>query len=97
MIEHKSQRHSGHGLGHTKTGHSVHDYVVVEYGNSKEMEVQVYPEDIGTTDQYLIWTESQQARAKRNRRGRKLYKWRIDKLEIRRKTTKVPKRWSKMQ
>ena len=41
---------------------SVLDYVVVEYGCSKEMEVHVCPEDIGTTDHYLIWTESQQTR-----------------------------------
>ena len=66
MIEHKSQRHSGHGLGHTKTGHSVHDYVVVEYGNSTEMEVHVCPEDVGTIDHYLMWTKNQQARTKRN-------------------------------
>ena len=53
---------------------SVLDYVVVEYGRSKEMEVHVYPEDVGTTDHYyLTWRES---------RGRKFYKWRIDKLEI---------------
>ena len=61
---------------------SVLDYVVVEYGNSKGMEVHVCPEDVGTTDHYLIWTESQQTRTKRNRRDRKLYKWRVDKLEI---------------
>jgi len=61
---------------------SVLDYVVVEYGSSKEMEVHVCPKDIGTTDHYLIWTESQQTRTKRNRRDRKLYKWRTDKLEI---------------
>ena len=57
---------------------SVLDYVVVEYGNSKGMEVHVCPEDVGTTDHYLIWTESQQTRAKINRRDRKLYKLRID-------------------
>ena len=61
---------------------SVLDYVVVEYGNSKELEVHVCPEDIRTTDHYLIWSESQLTRVERNRRGRKLYKWRIDKLEI---------------
>ena len=60
---------------------SVLDYVVVEYGSSKEMEVHVCPEDVGTTDQYLIWIGSQQTGTKRNRRERELYKWRIDKLE----------------
>ena len=33
---------------------SVLDFVVVEYGNSKEMEVHVCSEDVGTTDNYLI-------------------------------------------
>ena len=55
---------------------------MVEYGNRKEMEVHVCPEDVGTTYHDLIWTESQPTRAKINRRGRKLYKWRIYKLEI---------------
>ena len=57
---------------------SVLDYIVVEHGNSKEMDIHVCAEDVGTTDRCLIWTESQQTRGKRNRRGRELYKWRID-------------------
>ena len=61
---------------------SVLDYRVVKHRNSKEMDVHVCAEDVGTTDHCLIWTENQQARGKRNRRGRKLYKWRIDKLEM---------------
>ena len=36
------------------------DYIVVEHGNRKEMEVYVGVEDVGTTNHSLIWTESQQ-------------------------------------
>ena len=57
------------------------DYIVVEHGNRKGMKVHVGVEDVGTTDHSLIWTESRQTKARRSRRGRKLYKWRIDKLE----------------
>ena len=39
-------------------------------------------EDVGTTDHSLIWTESQQTKTRRSWRGRKLYKWRVDKLEM---------------
>ena len=39
-------------------------------------------EDVGTTDHSLIWKESQQTKARGSRRGRKLHKWRIDKLEM---------------
>ena len=46
------------------------------------MEVHVGVKDVGTTDHSLIWTESQQTKTRRSRRGRKLYKWRIDKLEV---------------
>ena len=46
------------------------------------MEVHIGVEDVGTTDHSLIWTESQQTKTRRSRRGRKLYKWRIDKLEM---------------
>ena len=42
MIEHKRQRYNGHGLGNTKTkNRSVLDYVVVKYGNSKEIHIVV--------------------------------------------------------
>ena len=82
---------------------SVLDYIVVEHGNSKEMDVNVCAEGVGTTDHCLIWTESQQTRGKRNRRGRKLYKLRIDKLEMEEKRTefqeemaKNPVKFSKM-
>ena len=57
-------------------------YIVVEHGNRKEMEVHVGVEDAGTTDHSLIWTESQQTKARKSRRGRKLYKGRVDKLEM---------------
>ena len=63
-----------------KRERSVLDYIVVEHGNRKEMEVNVGVEDVGTTDHSLIWTESQQTKTRRSRRGRKLYKRRIDKL-----------------
>ena len=46
------------------------------------MEVHVGVEDVGATYYSLIWTESQQTKARRSRRGRKLYKWSIDKLEM---------------
>ena len=65
-----------------KIERSVLDYIVVEHGSSGEMEVHVCAEDVGTTDHCLIWAESQQTRAKRHRRGRKMYKWRIDKLDM---------------
>ena len=78
-----------------KRERSVLDYTVVEHGNRKEMEVHVGAEDVGTADHSLIWTESQQTKA-RSRRGRKMYKWRIDKLEMEDgKSSK--KRWSEMQ
>ena len=41
--------------------------------------------DVGSTDQCLIRTESQQTGAIKNRRGRKLYISRIDELEVREK------------
>ena len=56
----------------------VLDYIVVEHGNRKDKEVHVDVVDVGTTNSSLIWTENQQTKAKRSRRGRKLYKWRID-------------------
>ena len=65
-----------------KRERSVLDYIVVEHGSRKEMEVHVGVEDVGTTDHSLIWTESQQTKTRRSRRGRKLYRWRIDKLEM---------------
>ena len=46
------------------------DYIVVEHGNRKEMRVHVGVEDVGTTDHSLIWTESQQTKTRRSRRGR---------------------------
>ena len=58
------------------------DYLVVEHGSRKEMEVHVGVEDVGTTDRSLIWTESQQTKARLSRRGRKLYKWRTETLEM---------------
>ena len=58
------------------------DYIVVEHGSRKENEVHVGVEDVGTTDHSLTWAESQQTKTRRSRRGRKLYKWRIDKLEM---------------
>ena len=58
------------------------DYIVVELENRKEMEVHVGVEDVETTDHSLIWTKGQQTKARRSRRGRKLYKWRIDKIEM---------------
>ena len=42
---------------------SVLDNVVVDYGNSEDMEIHVCAEDVGTTDHCLIWTEGQQTRA----------------------------------
>ena len=65
-----------------KRERSVLDYIVVEHGSRKEMEVHIGVEDVGTTDHSLIWTESQQTKTRRSRRGRKLYRWRIDKLEM---------------
>ena len=55
---------------------------MIEKGNRKETEIYVCAADVGSTDHRLIWTESQQTRVIKNRRGRKLYRWRIDKLEV---------------
>ena len=44
----------------------------------------------------LIWTDSQQTRVTKNRRGRKLYRWRIDtNTRSERKTAGVPRRDSR--
>ena len=59
------------------------------------MHVHVCAEDVGTTDHCLIWTEGQQTRAKRNRWGRKLYKWRIDKLEMEEKQQEFQEKMAK--
>ena len=32
------------------------DYILVKYGNRKEMDVHAGVEDVGTTDHSLIWT-----------------------------------------
>ena len=69
---------------------SVLDFIVMENGNSKEPEIHVCAADVGSTDHCLIWTGSQQTRVIKNRRGRKLYKWRIDKTG--RQTARVPRR-----
>ena len=61
------------------------------------MRVHVGVEDVGTTDHSLIWTESQQTKTRRSRRGRKLYKWRIDKLEMEENGKSSKKRWPEMQ
>ena len=68
-----------------KRERSVLDYRVLEHENRKEIEVHLGVEDVGTTDHSLTRTESQQTKARRSRRGRKLYKWRIDKLEMEQK------------
>ena len=57
-----------------KREHSVLDYIVVKHGNRKDMEVHVGVKDVGTTDHSLTWTESQQTKARRSRRSRKMYK-----------------------
>ena len=66
---------------------SVPDFIVVESGNStsKETVIHVSGADVGSTDHCLIGAESQQSRVIKNRRGRKLYRWRIDKLEVKEK------------
>ena len=79
-----------------KRERSVLDYIVVEHGSRKEMEVHVGVEDVGTTDHSLIWTEGKHTKAKRSRRGRKLYKWRIDTLEMEECGRSSKKRWPKI-
>ena len=51
---------------------SIVDSLVVEKGSSKETEVHVCAADVGAPDHCLMWTESQQTRAIKNTRGRKL-------------------------
>ena len=60
---------------------SILDYIVVENGG-KETEVRVCTTDVGTTDHALVWTALQQTRVIQSRRRRKMYRWRIDKLEV---------------
>ena len=60
---------------------SILDYIVVENGG-KETEVRVCTTDVGTTDHALVWTALQQTRVIQSRRRRKIYRWRIDKLEV---------------
>ena len=61
------------------------DFIVIENGSSKETEVHVCAADVGTTDHCLKWTNSKQTRIIKNRRGRNLYRWRVDKLEVKEK------------
>ena len=73
------------------------EFMVVENGSSKEIEVHLCAADVGTTDHCLIRTVKQ-TRVIQNRRGRKLYRWRVDKLLILKKnrgkikTARVPTR-----
>ena len=64
---------------------SILDFIVVENGSGKETELHVCAADVGTTDHCLIWTDSRQTRVIKQRRGRKLHRWRIDKLEVKEK------------
>ena len=48
------------------------EFMVVENGSSKEIEVHLCAADVGTTDHCLIWTGNQQTRVIKNRGGRKL-------------------------
>ena len=50
---------------------SVLDFIVEEHGSGKETELHVCAADVGTTDHCLLWTDSQQTRAIKHRRGRK--------------------------
>ena len=81
---------------------SILDFIVVvtvvENRSGKETELHVFSADVGTTDHCLIWTDSRPTRVIKRRRGGKIHRWRIDKLEVSRKrdgkTSK--KRWIKM-
>ena len=64
---------------HTKGDSSILDFIVVEKGSSMGTEVYVCAANIGSTDYCLIWTLK---RVIKNRRGRKLNRWRIDQLEV---------------
>ena len=68
-----------------KGENSILDCIVVENASSKEREVNACAADAGTTDHRPIWTGIQQTRVVRNWRGRTLYRWRINKLEVRKK------------
>ena len=87
MIEEKSQ--GQHGLDNEyerKRAPFLTLFTVkVDNGSSKETEVRVCAADVGTTDHCLIWTGSQQTRIIKKRRGRKLCRWRVDKLEVKEK------------
>ena len=56
---------------------SALDFIVIENGTNKETDIHVCAADVESTDHCLIWTESQQTRVTKNRRGRKLRRWRI--------------------
>ena len=68
---------------------------MIEKGSGKETEVHVRAADVGTTDHCLTWTYSQQTRMIKNRRGRKLYRWRIDKLEVKEKQQELQREMKK--
>ena len=68
-----------------KGEHSILDFVVVENGSGKETELHVFAADVGTTDRCLIWTGSRETRVIKQIRGRKLRRWRIDKLQVKEK------------
>ena len=64
---------------------SALDFIVIKDGDSKETELHVCAADVGSTDHCRIWTESQQTRVVKNRRGRKLHGGGIHKLEVKEK------------
>ena len=72
-----------------KGGRSVLDFTAIENGNSKETGVHVCmyvcAADVGSTDHCLMWTESQQTRVIKNKPGRQLHRWRLDKVEVKEK------------
>lgn len=58
------------------------DDILIKHGGDEEMKVHVCVVDAGNTDHHLIWTDSQQTKDIKDRRGKKRYKWRIDEAEI---------------
>ena len=63
---------------------SIFDFIVVENGSCKETEVHVCTADVGTTHHCLfVQTVSRQFII--DRRDRKMYRWRIGKIEVKEK------------
>ena len=68
---------------------------MLENRKNKETEIHVCAAGVGSTDHGLIWTEIQQTRIMKNRRDRKLHRWRTDTLQVEEKQQELQKEIAK--